>query len=179
MDALLKEADFAHAPWVRVNEDGGFIPREAFDLGSPHDRRDFLNDRFIGLPLSLEAHTLKAYRELAEGWTETPKGIYTDFYFAKKFVSKTALICRAGTRPTVLYFPRGNHPGWSTAQRLGELVGWHARLADPTQVAAIREGIYQSMALDRISAQRQVRRFKQAFALPLGALDSRNVARKT
>jgi glycosyltransferase involved in cell wall biosynthesis len=171
MDGLLQAADFAHAPWVRVDEDGRFNPREAFDLNDPRDRRDFLNDRLVGLPLSLQAHTLATYRELADGWTETPPGIYTDVYFAKKFVSKASVTCRAGARPTVLYFPRGTHPGWSTARRYAELLGWHTRLADPSQVRAIRDEMYQVLVRDRLSLHRQWRWLSRVLAMPSAVIN--------
>jgi hypothetical protein len=171
MDQLLQDADFAHAPWVRTDEDGGFSPNAVFDLGDPRDRQDFLRGRFLGLPLSLGAHTLEAYRALPEGWTETPPGVFTDAYFAKKILARPVTRARAGTRPTVLYFPRGSHPGWSTAQRQAELLKWHARLNDPAQLPVIREKIYQSLMQDRFFPHRQVRRFKRIFALPLALLN--------
>jgi glycosyltransferase involved in cell wall biosynthesis len=110
MDGLLQGADFAHVPCVMTHEDGSVTPYGAFDLSDPRDRRDFLHDRLVGPPLSHGAHTLAAYRALAEGWTETPPGIFTDLYFAKKFVAQPTMTCRCGSRPTLLYFP-GARPG--------------------------------------------------------------------
>lgn len=180
MDGLLRGTDFAHSPWLRVDEKNGeFRPDEAFDLNDPRDRRDFLKGLFTGLPLSLGAHTLKAYRELAEGWTETPPGSFTDVYFAKKLIAKPEVVCRAGDRPTVLYFPRGSHPGWSTARRHAELAVWHARLADPAKLGSIHEEINQALVAERAAVHRRLRRFRRALSLPLGLLNWLRRGRKT
>ena len=82
----------------------------------------------------------------------------TDGWFIQKFLRQPAMRCVTGTRPTVLYFPRGSHPGWSTAQRYEELLLWHDRMAIPGEAEAIREELYAGIYRTNIEITRKFRR---------------------
>jgi len=151
----LRDADLVHNVCLKVREEGGFGSYLQFDLGHPFDRRDYLNGNAIGgVPLSTMAHTMAAYRRLPEGWTQTPPGVATDRYFAAKFVRHPAMRCRHLPIHTVIYFKRGDHPGWTTAQRLPELQTWSRRIEDPTELDKIRQEAFAAM-VDRINTNRR------------------------
>lgn len=157
MVGLLAEADFATTPVINLGYVGD-LAKHAIDLAEAQDRKNLVEGRQNhGLSLSVIGHTLSAYRELPDGWTETPKGTWTDLYFGRKFAANPRFRCVTGVRPTVLYFPHGVHPGWSTAQRFEELILWHRRLSDPAEVRRIREELYQIYVREFLDLQRRLR----------------------
>jgi glycosyltransferase involved in cell wall biosynthesis len=155
---LLENAEFACTPGVAIRRNGKARGMCAIDPGSHRDRRDLTQRRLIAISLSFFAHTLAAYHQLPERWTETPRGHVTDGWFIQKFLRQPAMRCVTGTRPTVLYFPRGSHPGWSTAQRCEELLTWHDRMAIPGEAEAIREELYAGIYRTNIEITRKFRR---------------------
>ncbi len=138
---LLSAADFAHTLPVRLRETGDFWCDCAIDISNPEDRfhlqQASVGGREIIIPLSFGAHTLDAYRRLSEGWATTPSGPPTDLYFWSKFARDPRMKLASGVRPTLLYLPRGDHPGWTTAERLPELSAWSHRIQSPAEVQAI------------------------------------------
>lgn len=150
---LLADADYAHTLPVRLQENGEFFYDCAVDLTQPEDRFNLqqasFGSRRIIIPLSFGAHTLDAYRRLAEGWATTPAGPPTDLYFWAKFAHDPRLKLASGFRPTVLYLPRGDHPGWTTAQRLPELSDWSLRIQSPETLRAIESTMITIALRDR------------------------------
>ncbi len=156
MARLLEHADYAQTLIFNVTTNGLVLPR-AFDLGDPDDRRRMARSR-TGLPLSFGGHTLAAYRRLTEGWQTTPDGNHTDVFFAQRFLRDSRCRAATGSQPTVLYFNRGIHPGWSTAQRLPELREWAGRLQDPAAVAKISSAVAEQVHLQRTAQARMLAR---------------------
>jgi glycosyltransferase involved in cell wall biosynthesis len=158
---LLADADFAHTLPLRILENGQIHYDCAYDLSHPEDRRHLEQAAFpsrkLYLPLSISAHTLDAYRRLAEGWVPTPAGLPTDLFFSSKFARDPHMKLKSGFRPTVLYFPRGNHPGLSTAERLTELSAWSRRIQSPEEVQTIEAAALTAAIIDRTGYARLLR----------------------
>ena len=77
--------------------------------------------------LSTVGHTLAAYHRLPEGWTTTPGPMATDVYMCDKFLAQPDIRAVTVPRTTLLYFKRGDNPGWPVDQRRDELRRWHSR----------------------------------------------------
>lgn len=129
--AALVQADFAHTLVFWVERSGAIRARRLLDVARGRHRADFTRGRppLPGIPLSAAGHTLDAYRALQEGWTTTPEGQYTDLSMWQKFLRDARVRAVTVPRPTLLYFNRGDHPGWPVAQRRDELRGWMDRVA--------------------------------------------------
>ena len=153
---LLTDADMVCSLPLLVQEHG-YNLEHACDLKNTEDRQ-FLSLGTLPVPLSFGAHTIDAYRRLPEGWTQTPPGIFTDLYFWSKFSRQSDMRLASGFRPTLLYFPRGAHPGWSTAERLPELTAWSLRIQSPSEVKIIEAEIITAALHDRAGKARQLRR---------------------
>jgi glycosyltransferase involved in cell wall biosynthesis len=165
MARLLEDSDVANGLPVRVLDKIGLAAEFAFDLAHPEDRKAFLVSARsknpvlgVAVPLSVGAHTLAAYRRLAEGWSPTPPDVYTDLHFWAKFVGDPQMRLRSGYRITVLSFPRGMHPGLSTAKRFEELTVWAGRLKDPQGVAQLDREAMEVVIRDRAWRGRLMRR---------------------
>ena len=148
MNRLLTSADVATSLIVRAAETGwDFSLTRAYD--DPLARR-----RRIEIPLAFGAHTLAAYRSLAEGWTATPPNEFTDSHFWAKFMGNLQFNSASGKRLTVLNLPRGTHPGWKTAERLAAMQPWTQRLATPQGCTAVRLELGEALAAhSQIQAQ--------------------------
>lgn len=129
MLALLRDEvlNLASAVALRIALDGSFVVRR-HDV-SRHRERLLAGGR--GIPLSCGAHTMTAYRGLPHGWRTTPSGIATDKYMWQQFVADPA--CRVGSasRLTVLSLPSPYRVSMTLDERVVELAGWAARVADP------------------------------------------------
>lgn len=164
MARLLQDSDMANGLPVRVL-DKGMAAEFAFDLANPEDRKAFqVSARSknpvlgVAVPLSVGAHTLDAYRRLAQGWAPTPPDVYTDLHFWAKFAADAQMRLRSGYRFTVLNFPRGEHPGLSTHKRFEELAVWAERIKDPDRVAALEREAMEVVIRDRAWRARLMRR---------------------
>ena len=76
--------------------------------------------------LSCMSHTLELYKSLPYGWRTTPPCYYTDQYMQLQLLSHK--FCKpyfSITPPSILYFKRGNHPGWPVEKRLKLLKYWY------------------------------------------------------
>jgi glycosyltransferase involved in cell wall biosynthesis len=116
LDAL-GEADFAHSLRVVKTRDGGFRGRELLDFSNPKYR----NSGEPSIPLSMVTHTLAFYRRLPFGWRTTPPDTATDKYMWQQFLDMRECRVAFVPVPTVIYLPRGSHPGLSTAERLTDI----------------------------------------------------------
>jgi len=123
----LEGADFVHARPLSIGPEGRLdylldVDLAGYRRGDPSQRQ---------LPvMSSVAHSLASYRRLPFGWRTTPEGIYTDCYMWQQFLDEDWCRAQRSSWPTLLYFNRGSHPGWPSAQRGEELQRWHARLSD-------------------------------------------------
>jgi glycosyltransferase involved in cell wall biosynthesis len=140
MQRLLADADFAHTVHVSTDDAERFRNGGMCDLRRP-DHRQRAADRRASIPLSMVGHTLDAYRRLPHGWRVTPPDIWTDHYMWQQWMAQPWVRVAVGRVPTVLYFNRGEHPGWSTERRLDLLQRWSERIATPEGVDQVRREI--------------------------------------
>lgn len=128
--SLLQKADFAHSLPLHVN------PKQvrffSVDLSYRAFRAEVLW-RGNRIPLSCAGHTLQFYRQLTEGWNDTPSGISTDWHMFRKFLSHPECRCASGALPSAITFPSPPRKNWAPELRLAELQSWHARIVDPVQ----------------------------------------------
>lgn len=136
LGGVLEDADFAHTLRFRVAEDDQIKFSHVADIRTPGGRAP--NRPGPGLiPLSFAGHTLEAYQRLPWGWRATPVGRSTDNYMWAQFLAEPWVRVACSPMPTVLTFKRGDHPGWSTEQRLEILERWSPRLSSAEGVDAI------------------------------------------
>lgn len=125
----LRDAGFAHTLVMDVQVDGTIRARHYLDLAQTGHRTGFAREVMAtyGIPLSAAAHTLEAYKALPEGWATTPGRLVTDTHMGKKWMRDAHQRVMTVAKPTLLYFHRGDHPGWPVEQRRDELARWHPK----------------------------------------------------
>jgi glycosyltransferase involved in cell wall biosynthesis len=106
-----------------------------FGASSPGENRH----RVPMFPLSTVGHTREMYLKLPHGWRETPGKIYTELYMWQQFFAHPECRVFSSPRVTLLYFKRGNHPGWPVERRLPELRGYFETIQDPEKLRLLRE----------------------------------------
>jgi len=77
------------------------------------------------------SHTMELYRSLPYGWRKTPANMATDRYMWLQIIDNPNCLIRSTSDLTILYFKRGNHPGWEPARRAEELAKFYPRLNSP------------------------------------------------
>jgi hypothetical protein len=167
MARLLAAADLAHTLRVSIGErDLEFVSR--FDATDPGVRRRMLAcELAIDLPLSCTAHRLDFYRRLPFGWRTTPRHWFTDQYMWHQFLAEGE--CRVASSPlaTVLYFKRGDHPGWPVDRRLAELERWCRRMAEPGFAERFQQDAVAALARDQgrlaLAARRRLKTHLRSF----------------
>jgi glycosyltransferase involved in cell wall biosynthesis len=167
----LRDADFAHSLVMDVQPDGTMRGRHYIDLTIPAHRAGLLHDvgATFGVPLSSSAHTLAAYKALAEGWAATPGRIVTDTNMARKWMRDPRTRVTTILRPTLLYFHRGEHPGWPVPQRRDELARWHPKTRDREGYVECLEAYSAAISRERVELFHRAQRL-EARAHPLRAL---------
>ncbi|WP_040006167.1 glycosyltransferase family A protein [Fibrisoma limi] len=139
LDRLLETGNLAATNFYQVRRDQRlFIPY-----------RPTKADVAVQAILSAVGHTLDFYRSLPYGWRTTPAGIPTDRYMWQQMLAQPDCRPVAGWLPTLLYFKRGGHPGWSTQQRYEELKPWSARLEQPDGIDAVVDQALMHLIQDR------------------------------
>ncbi len=139
-------ANFVATGIIFPRENGKVVLRCEHNLrsGTRIDRLPS-NHRPAAYRLSSVGHTMALYRELPERWSTTPESEqYTDVYMWKKFIASES--CRAvyAVEPTILWFKRGDHPGWPTERRLPEIRDY----ADKIQTPEFRLQLINGLVLD-------------------------------
>lgn len=143
--AALEERDFAHTAAIHILPDDSVSSGLDCNLESPQQRAQVLHRGSFPLAMSTVGHTLASYRQLPFGWRTTPTDRKTDHYMWHQFLREGAASCRSECFPTVLYFNRGDHPGWPSAQRAAELQRWHGRVAEPAAQDQFRDAALQEL----------------------------------
>jgi GalNAc5-diNAcBac-PP-undecaprenol beta-1,3-glucosyltransferase len=149
MSELLDEADFAHALAVNVDLNGALSPLTV-DLSLSIYRTELLAGR-NRIPLSAGAHTLSAYRALAQGWACAPTGVPTDLFMWQKFIQHPQCTFRAGWRPTVLVFPALERKAWTLEERARDLETWLGRMSERDSAGKLDAAIFKHVV--RASAE--------------------------
>jgi GalNAc5-diNAcBac-PP-undecaprenol beta-1,3-glucosyltransferase len=160
MNELLVEADFAHALATKVNPNGELSPWTV-DLSLSIYQAELLAGR-NRIPLSGGAHTLSAYRALAQGWTTTPAGVPTDLFMWQRFIRHPRCKFRAGWRPTVLVFPAPDRKAWPLAERAQELKTWLRQISERESAGKLNEAIFKEVVRASAEAEGMVTRDRRA-----------------
>ena len=126
MEALLDQADFAHALPLRVEEDGR-LGAWNIDLRLAWFRKEILEGR-NRIPLSCGAHRLDTYHRLPRGWVTT--SLHTDLYMWQCLLSLPGSRAVSGFQPTVLHFASSERKNWTIQQRVDELSRWSTNLGE-------------------------------------------------
>ena len=85
----------------------------------------------IGIFLSCISHSLELYNKLPYGWRTTPPGYYTDEYMELQIFSDPNCKPHFSIKPSsILYFKRGDHPGWPVEKRVELLKSWYGLIQD-------------------------------------------------
>jgi glycosyltransferase involved in cell wall biosynthesis len=124
---LLGRVDVASARAIKIDGYGDAMTWR-MDLADPADR-DVMLRQGNRVPLSAMAHTMDAYR-MIDGWTTTPVGTATDWYFFKKLLRRDDLRAGTATITTVLHFAQADRRASSAPSRLAELRTWADRAGD-------------------------------------------------
>ncbi len=138
LESALSDADWAHTRRLTMRPQGDCILSINCDLSDPA-QRSFIATTDCCVGMSCVGHRLQSYRRLPHGWRETPQGTKTDHYMWMQFLNDPSNRLRSVQWPTVLYYNRGAHPGWPTAQRHAELKSWLERLPDAEAQYRFRE----------------------------------------
>ena len=143
MQALLRDADFAHAAPLYI-EPGGRVC-----LFCGHLDESGVKDRLGGLwnfiPLSCAAHTREFYERLPYGWRTAPPDVWTDLWMWRQILTTEGCRAQSGMRPTVIHFPTPARADWSLEQRERELASWAARITEPGLEAELACGALDTM----------------------------------
>jgi GalNAc5-diNAcBac-PP-undecaprenol beta-1,3-glucosyltransferase len=160
MRSALATADFVHAPYFLVDEQGLLRAPMTADLALPFYREQMLAGTNY-IPLSCAAHTLEFYRRLPYGWRTTPTGTPTDLYMWQQILAQPHCHAISSPRLTVLNFPSPLRPDWSLEQRLNELAIWSDRIREPELLLTAFESAVRDHAAEEARLQTQ---FNQALA---------------
>ena len=150
MMQLLEGADFGHTLRFSIRPGDEIRLMRPIDLAHEADRRLQLRLRVTGdgLPLSFVGHRLSMYKKLPFGWRTTPRVHFTDGYMWAQFLAQPDCRAASSYEPTILYFPRGQHPGWPVEQRLNELKRWHQKMQDPAWSEALHKELSAKIVAD-------------------------------
>ena len=157
MSRLLREADFGHTLRFGIAPEGGFTFVHTLDVNDPEDRQIAGVTTLPLIPLSFAGHTLGMYRALPHGWRVTPEGEPTDRFMWKQFLLEPGCRTATSTEPTILYFKRGDHPGWPVEQRLSELATWSSRIDAGNWLADFADTVRDAAIRDRARLVREMR----------------------
>lgn len=147
MRSLLSRANFAHAPYFLVDEEGSLRAPITGNLELKYYR-----DRIIAgtnhIPLSFAAHTLSFYRQLPFGWRTAPQEVPTDLYMWQQILSHPE--CRPVTArlPTALNFPDPMRKEWSAERRMIELDAWRKRICESSFLVSALESTIRDRAVE-------------------------------
>ncbi|MEQ8713917.1 MAG: glycosyltransferase family 2 protein [Cyclobacteriaceae bacterium] len=131
--SALQSYDFSCSMHIRIRPDQKpVLDSFALYFGDFSENKVDLRVRLGGL--STAAHRLDFYKKLPFGWRATPEGKATDMYMWNQFYDVANFRAFSISEPTILYFKRKPHPGWSSAQRLPELIEWHNRLVNDIDI---------------------------------------------
>ncbi len=94
-------------------------------------------------------HTLDFYKKLPFGWRTTPANLPTDIYMWQQFCEQDELRLTSTIDPTILYFKRGNHPGWSAEMRARDLSMFYPILSFPERLADLQNNAILNLLKER------------------------------
>ncbi|MGQ0801335.1 MAG: glycosyltransferase family 2 protein [Pseudomarimonas sp.] len=154
--SALADREFAHTRKIAVDPAGGVAYGVHIDLADDYQRARYVH-RPLPVAMSSVAHTLSCYQRLPWGWRTTPAESKTDHYMWKQFLHEGQCHARSVAWPTLLYFQRGDHPGWPSKQRGAELQVWQQRLASPAAQDQFRVEAMATLARPLMRARQRWR----------------------
>jgi hypothetical protein len=145
---LLKDFEFGHSlhaelsPGRRETNGGDFFKTINYaDMQDPVCREKMLNEKtpFNYFGLTFAAHTKNSYLKLNKGWATTPKGIWTDLYMWRKFLSAYGEHSGTLKKITALHFPAYERTNMSVQERDGELAFYYKKVLEPGFAQKVNE----------------------------------------
>lgn len=126
-----------------------------------------------GFRLSTLSHSLALYRKLPFGWRTTPPHMPTDHYMYEQFLAhKDCKPYFSVYPPSILYIRRGSHQdGWSTDERLRELVFWSDFINSEDSLSGLKELAINGLVLRRNEMWKENQHLKRKI-FDLNALKS-------
>ena len=115
-----------------IKEDGSvhFQRRSRIGEFDVHPSKFYHKVMKVDFTFSPVGHTLDFYKSLPYGWRTTPSRFPTDIYMWKQFIDHPAFRFLSSTDNTILYFKRGDHPGWSADKRAAEISKYYSTLSN-------------------------------------------------
>ncbi len=119
----LKKHNFCVNTSIFVKEDGEltFVRKRFFGTCKKDNSKNYNKVKSGGFLFSQVGHTLEFYKQLPEGWRTTPSKYATDMYMWWQFIDHPELNFISTFNFSILYFKRGNYPGWPPEKRANEL----------------------------------------------------------
>ena len=132
-----------------IRQDGSICIKSRKTNGSfDHDliRQNSIRGYFSFSPV---AHTLESYNRLPYGWRTTPRNYRTDSYMWDQFLTYDKRIkLSTSDEVSLLYFKRGDHPGWSAARRAEELSNYYELITKKCEVERMINEAYSNLLVE-------------------------------
>lgn len=143
LEVLLQTADFGNLLHVIGYPDGSFHTLPS-DLAMPAFRQRMLDKKFNRFGFSVCGYRMEAYRRLPDGWTPSPRGMWSDLHMWRKFLRRDDF--RIGTRKvaTCIVLPGHLRKSMPLEERERECRNWLNRINDDGERAKIAEGALRS-----------------------------------
>lgn len=172
MHRLLQDVDFGHSLIVKPSPTGRFHFYGSIDVANTR-HREAVVDGIAGIPLSITAHRLDAYRRLPHGWRTTPADQPTDRYMWQQFLACDHIRSASHLVPTVVYLRRGKHPGLSTAERFEEIKAYYETYCRSGGAEAYQEALNRQLVEDAAEshfalARSPIKKLRQKWSLLRG-----------
>lgn len=141
----LQQHNFCVNTSIFVREDGwlSFVRKRFFGDCINDNSATYKKVKTGGFLFSQVGHTLEFYKQLPEGWRTTPSTHPTDIYMWLQFFDHSNLKFTSTFDFTILYFKRGNYPGWPAEKRAEELKKYSKRLHEHESLK--REALFNSL----------------------------------
>ena len=145
---LLKDYNFASTTYIDVKEDDRLsISQYIRYYGEASKNKEKAQAGTISL--SNVGHTLNLYHQLPQGWRTTPKDKFTDIYMWQQFNIHPQCNAYSDSRPTILYFKRGNFPGASVSERKSDLETWSKKITTQPDIDQIKKEAMAGLILEK------------------------------
>ncbi len=90
-------------------------------------------------------HTLEIYKKLPYGWRTTPGHLFTTHYMWQQFMAHPEIKIKSTLDMTILYFKRGDHPGWLAEKRAKELKKYYPIIQDSNFMTKIKNEVLENL----------------------------------
>lgn len=156
MGELLEEYNFVSTTFIAMRKNRDLFinqPIKYYGAASDNDPEQVQTGE---IPLSTAAHTLNFYHELPYGWRITPKGLKTDVYMWKQFLTHQNCKAYSHIEPSILYFGRKLYPGDPVDARESELTYWAEKITNPAAVEELKKQALKGLLEDRMELRNRL-----------------------